>query len=392
MNNFLKKNDIWCVVPVFNNKDTVKSVVLECSKYLSNIVVIDDGSTDININSLFFDTKIVVLNHKKNLGKGKAILTAVEYIKQNNGLWVITIDADAQHFPSDIEKFLLAIEDTNTIIIGSRNFSFENIPKRSCFGRKFSNFWIKLETGIDIDDTQSGFRLYPVTLFSNIQLKGKKYDFEVEVLVKAIWYGVKVKVIPIKVFYPEKRENRISHFRPFLDNARISYMHCKLILKRLIFSPFKIKKIKKEFKKNKNNLLHPIIFLKQLLKENSTPIELGVSAGVGIFFAVLPLLSIHTLVILYVTTRLHLNRVMAISIQNLCMPPFVPVLCIQLGYFLLNKKLLLDVSFKIIVCQIGNRVFEWFLGSLILAPIFSIIIGFIVFVIARAIQKKITLT
>jgi len=100
------------------------------------------------------------------------------------------------------------------------------------------------------------------------------------------------------------------------------------------------------------------------------------------------LLSVHTLVIIYVTTRLHLNKVMAVSIQNLCMPPFVPVVCIEIGHFMRYGRWLTDVSLRVVFGQLPDRVFEWLLGSLIVAPIMAVTVGIIVFYSARSLQKR----
>ncbi len=381
-------DQVWCVVPVFNNKKTVKDVAMGCKELLRNVIVVDDGSTDTNITELFTDSDIVVLQHKTNQGKGRAILTALSYISERGGKFMITIDADGQHFPRDIKKFLPLLEkDETVVVIGSRNFNTKNISRGSRFGRTFSNFWLRIETGVSIDDCQSGFRSYPVHYLSKIKMNGSHYDFETEVLAKAVWSGLKLETVSVDVWYPEL-SLRVSNFRPFIDNLRISLMHAYLIGRRL--SPLPYRKLVQlpEEHFDINILLHPVKLLKALLKENSTPSGLAVSAGVGIFLAVLPLLSVHTLVIIYVTTRLHLNKVMAVCIQNLCIPPFVPVACVQLGYYMRHGHWLTDISIKTVFGQLGSRIYEWFLGSLIIAPVMAIAVGVIVFFLAWRLEKK----
>jgi uncharacterized protein (DUF2062 family) len=137
-----------------------------------------------------------------------------------------------------------------------------------------------------------------------------------------------------------------------------------------------------------NIFIHPIKLIKTLLKENASPFGLAISASVGIFLGVLPLVSIHILAVLYVTSRLHLNKIMALSIQNLCMPPFVPVACIELGHFMLYRKWLTDVSWKAFFGSIPQRIWEWLLGSLIFAPLLALIIGIIIYFTAQAIQRR----
>ncbi|MCK4401663.1 DUF2062 domain-containing protein [bacterium] len=133
----------------------------------------------------------------------------------------------------------------------------------------------------------------------------------------------------------------------------------------------------------------PIKLLKILLKENASPVGLGLSAGVGIFLGTLPLISTHTLAIIYVTIRLRLNKIMALAIQNLCIPPFVPVACIELGYYMRHGRWLTDVSMDVIFKQFHDRLWEWLLGSLIIAPILAVIVGMSVFFTAKALQNRI---
>ena len=389
INNSLLNSDAWCVIPTFNNKETIKQVASACRKYLRQVLVVDDGSTDTDIISLFKNTDIRVLKHPKNMGKGQAIRTALDFIAKQSGKFMLTIDADGQHYPEDINKFLPLLENNPTaMIIGCRDFKQKNIPEKSQFGRAFSNFWLRLETGVAISDTQSGFRSYPVEYMAKIKTSGNYYDFESEILTRACWSGLKIKEVEIKVFYPEPNL-RVSSFHPLLDNLRISLMHIRLLGRRLLPWPY-LKIVPPEKTALPINIIiHPIKLIKALLQENATPLGLACSAGVGIFLGVLPLVSIHMLAVLYISSRLHLNKIMALSIQNLCMPPFIPVACIELGHFMLYRKWLTDISWHTIFGSIPERIWEWFLGSLILAPLAAIITVFVIYLSAKAIQRKI---
>ncbi|MCK5675851.1 MAG: glycosyltransferase family 2 protein, partial [Verrucomicrobia bacterium] len=158
---------VWCVVPVYNNGGTVKAVALGCREHLARVLVVDDGSTDVDVAALFSDTDIVVLHHFENRGKGAALLSALEYIRQRGGQWMVCVDADGQHNPDDLLRFFPILEtEPSAIVVGARDFSVPNVPGGSKFGRKFSNFWIKLECGAGVSDSQSGFRAYPVELLS----------------------------------------------------------------------------------------------------------------------------------------------------------------------------------------------------------------------------------
>lgn len=384
----VKTDDIWCVMPVYNNCATVQKVAKECSKYLRNVVVVDDGSTDVDVRALFSGGDITVLRHEKNAGKGKAILTALKYVKQNQGRYIITIDADGQHYPRDIEKFIPFLSKENdSVVVGIRRLDETNAPKRSRFGTEVANFWMKIETSVSLSDCQSGFRAYPVEYLSKIKFAGARYEFETEVLARAVWAGLRIKSVSVGVDYPSP-EDRVSHFDLMKDNLRIGLMHSRLVGRQLLPIPHKKLISKQETIKYTDLWRHPIKALKEMLKENATPAGLAAAAALGIFLGVLPILSFHTPVIIYFAVRLHLNKVMALSIQNICMPPWMPIACIELGHYMLYGTWLTDVSLHAIFGQLKDRVFEWFVGSLVIAPIAAIITAFVVYIMANRIKER----
>jgi glycosyltransferase involved in cell wall biosynthesis len=376
---------VYVVIPVYNNAATIYDVATQCRLILDHILVIDDGSTDCDIVSLFKNTDIKVLRHEKNQGKGKALMSALDFLKTADADFMITIDADGQHRPEDIRKFLPHLNE-ETVLVGCRDFTVANIPEKSKFGRNFSNFWFKVETGKNLSDCQSGFRAYPVKLIAQLGLKGKYYDFETEVITRAVWAGLRIKEVAIDVYYAPPGE-RITHFKPFKDNLRITLMHIRLIARRLFLWPHKCL-VKKEISSYRKLFKNPREFFQFLLKENSTPQELAASAFVGVTLGVLPLISMHSIAIIYVTARLNLNKIMALVIQNIANPPFVPVLCIELGHYFLHRNFLTQVSIEIVFKQLHMRLFEWLIGSLIVAPVLSVIVAIIVYFLAKIYAKR----
>lgn len=382
---------ITAVIPVFNNPRTVLSVALDCKKYIDDVLVVDDASTLLpdNFDATLQQNSIKLIRHTTNQGKGAAILTA---LSSTNADYIITIDADGQHSPSNLPDFINAInhvgQNCDTIFIGCRDFNTDNVPGSSKFGRAFSNFWVKLESGTTCTDTQSGYRAYPVTPLRKLHFLCARYNFEIEILVRAIWGGLHVSEVPISVTYPPAEE-RISHFKPFKDNARLSLLHTWLVTRRILPFPHK-RLIPKPPTTIPSFLKSPRAFFKYLLHENASPELLAASAGISSFLAVLPLLSCHMAVILYVCIRLKLNKVMALAIQNLYMPPFTPFLCIELGYFMRHGHFLTEASWQTIGNEFALRLYEWLLGSLIIAPIAAILSATITYFIAHIIHKKTT--
>jgi glycosyltransferase involved in cell wall biosynthesis len=384
----MNKDKIWCVIPVYNNAGTIKNIVDGCLCHLKNILIVDDGSDDSNLIDLFQDINVEIIRHDKNIGKGAALLTALNFVNAQNALSMITIDADGQHLPSDIPKFLNAIENNpEALHIGIRDFDQTSIPESSKFGRKFSNLWFKVETGKECNDTQSGFRAYPVPLISQLKLYGSFYDFEIEVIARASWAEIPINEIDISVIY-EPAEKRISHFKKIKDNIRISLMHTRLVGRRLLPVPHK-KLVNTAKHPDRSLLLHPVKFFKLLLKENATPLGLALSGAVGTIFSVLPLIGIHSIVIIYVTSRLHLNKIMALSIQVIYSPPFVPFVCIETGHYLRNGYFLTEFTLSGLMTNWKIYFLDWLVGSLVLVPIYTIVAFFAVYFTALKIQKKI---
>ncbi len=381
------KDAIWCVIPVYNNADTILNIVEQSFQFIQNILVIDDGSTDANLSELLKKTNAKVICHEKNKGKGAAILTALNYLKNENAISMITIDGDGQHLPIDLPFFIDAVNiNPDSLYVGIRDFDQPSVPGSSKFGRRFSNMWFKIETGKECNDTQSGFRAYPIKLVSQLNLYGSFYDFEIEIIARAAWAGIPINEISVSVIY-DSPDKRISHFNKFTDNVRISLMHSRLIGRRLV--PFPHKKLINDSNVSKKSfLLHPISFFKILLKENTSPMELALSASVGTLLSVLPIIGFHTIAIIYVTARLHLNKIMALSIQIIYSPPFVPFICIEVGHYLRKGSFVTDLTFSIFKANWQSYFIDWFVGSMIMAPFYAIVAFITVYFTALKIQKK----
>jgi glycosyltransferase involved in cell wall biosynthesis len=153
---FYKMNEkkVCIVIPVYNNVKTVGSVIDDAKEYLSDIVVIDDGSND-GTSDIIKSKNVLSHKFEHNQGKGSAIKKGLKIAEEKGFDYVITIDADGQHFPQDITKFITNLNGNNNILaIGKRDFK-ENVTGRSKFGRVWSNFWCNFLTLEKIEDAQS---------------------------------------------------------------------------------------------------------------------------------------------------------------------------------------------------------------------------------------------
>ena len=104
------------------------------------------------------------------------------------------------------------------------------------------------------------------------------------------------------------------------------------------------------------------------------------AAWMGVFLGALPLIAVHTVTIIYVCHRLHLNKLTAVTASQLCMPPVVPVLCVQIGYFMRHGNLLWELNWDTLVVQIHYRLWEWLLGSLLLGPVMGVVVGAVLYI------------
>jgi glycosyltransferase involved in cell wall biosynthesis len=198
------------------------------------VCVVDDGSTDGTAERLEAIGGIAVIRHDQNRGKGAALLTGFAAL-EGKADWAVTLDADGQHDPADVPSLIRAIpEGQRPIVIGRREGMVgEDVPWTSRFGRKFSNFWVWCAGGPALSDTQSGMRIYPLPEAAGLGVRARRFQFEVEVLVRAKWAGIPVVEAPVGVCYTPGMK-RISHFRPFVDFCRNSATFTRLIFLRII--------------------------------------------------------------------------------------------------------------------------------------------------------------
>ena len=226
-----KTSKICVVMPTYNNDGTLRDVVERVMQFCNDVIVVNDGCTDTSADILAsLGDKINVVDYGKNRGKGYALKKGLEKAKELGFEYAITIDSDGQHYPEDIPLFINALEQhIDALIIGSRNLNEKNMPGKNTFANKFSNFWFKIQTGVKLPDTQTGYRLYPLKNLPNLNLLTSRYEAELELLVGAAWRGVDLIPIKINVFYP-KAEERVTHFRPFWDFFRISVLNTFLCI------------------------------------------------------------------------------------------------------------------------------------------------------------------
>jgi glycosyltransferase involved in cell wall biosynthesis len=225
-----KYDDRICVIiPTYNNAGTILQVLDRVMNQSLDIIVVNDGSTDATEQLLSsLSSRITIVGYKQNHGKGYALKYGFNEALKRGYLFAITLDSDGQHYPEDIPLFLKAHKaNPDALIIGDRGMSHDNMPKGSTFANRFSNFWFYVQTGQHLSDTQTGFRLYPLRRMRYSRFITSRYEAELELLVFSAWSGVQLIPVGIRVYYPPA-EQRVTHFRPFADFARISILNTVL--------------------------------------------------------------------------------------------------------------------------------------------------------------------
>ena len=231
----MNRKDYCVIIPTYNNGGTLPSVIEKVLQITPNIMVVNDGSTDETDLLLERFAEIVKLSYMPNKGKGHALKIGFQQAVKQGFRYAITLDADGQHFPEELPRFLEVISrHPDAMVVGSRFLEQENMPKKNSFANRFSNFWFYVHTLQKLPDTQSGYRLYPLVHIKKMHILTNRYETELEILVKMAWRFVPVISVPISVFYAPAGE-RISHFKPFHDFFRISLLNTVLTFIALLY-------------------------------------------------------------------------------------------------------------------------------------------------------------
>ncbi len=375
------------LIPVYNNEQTVATVIDQVKGRIDRIIVVNDGSTDRTSEILSLRSDIELISHEINRGKGAALRTGFEYAFAHGVTHVLSIDADCQHNADEIPLFLeKCAEDPESIWIGARTiFGSGKAPLKNRLGRWFGNIWIRLFTGFDLHDTQSGYRLYPLAHLTPLEIKTNRYDYEQEVLLEAAWAGVTLKEFPIQQIYQSKEE-RVSHFRPFRDFMRIAKVHIRAMVRHL--NPFTTLAVEGNSvgEKIKNLAVRE-------LTSHTTPLKASVALASGVFFGILPIHGFQVVTLMFMATKMKLNRPLAFLGVNVSAPPFLPFLIfagVKIGdLFLPGSIQSVEVSGSLIE-KGGAGFLAFLLGSLILAPVAASIAFLISFPIFSVIgpQKR----
>ena len=378
---------ICVLIPTYNNQRTLGRVVQDVLEYCEDVIVINDGSTDDTAQILEAIPQIQVLAHTPNKGKGFTLRKVLKYAAEQGFQYAITIDSDGQHFAKDIPVFLQRIgEEPGKLLIGARNMEQASVPGKSSFGNKFSNFWFWIETGLKGPDTQSGYRLYPVQALRKMHFFTRKFEFEIEVLVRASWAGIPIEWVPVTVYYAPK-ETRVSHFRPVRDFTRVGILHTISVLIALAYTrPRDF--IRSMFNKKKRRaILDKYVFCPGESDERK-----AASLGFGVFMGIVPIWGFQLMVAIPLSILFKLNKALVILAANISIPPMIPLILFfshRMGAVWMGENAVsLNFSNDLTIDRIRQNLEQYLYGSVTLAIVAGVLTTIISWLLMKIAKRK----
>ncbi len=208
---------IWVIIPAYNEGRAFAETLKTLKDKEISVLAIDDGSID-ETYAVAKKWADVVIRSKKNLGKGVSLRKGISYLLANEDFdYLITMDADGQHSPDDIDQFLREAKGGNSFVVGNRMNNPSGMPYIRIITNRFMSWLISKITGQDIPDTQCGFRMIKREVLEKIAIKTKKFEIESEILIKAANLGFDIKSMPVRSIYFANPQSKI---RPLRDTLR----------------------------------------------------------------------------------------------------------------------------------------------------------------------------
>ena len=365
-----KSLKVCIIIPTYNNARTLKRVIDSVLDYSPYVIIVNDGSTDATSEILKNYRNLTQIHHPENSGKGMALRNGFKKAMELGYDYAITIDSDGQHFATDISGFIEEIEaNGEQLLIGSRNMKQEGVPGKSSFGNNFSNFWFWFETGIRLEDTQSGYRLYPLQKIPKKYFTNK-FEFEIEIIVRSAWKGIPVKNMPIRILYDPNE--RVSHFRPFKDFTRISILNTVLVVIALFYI-----KPRNLFRKLKKNGFKKFL-LENILESDDSNAKKALSIALGVFVGISPFWGFQTVIVLFLAVLFKLNKAISFAFSNISFPPLIPFVIygsLKLGGLFVSGNVPLVLDSSVTFEDVKNNIAQYLVGSFILASLSAVIFG-----------------
>ena len=382
----MKTLKICVIIPTYNNERTLKTVIDGLLEITKDLIVINNSATDATFRILKTYTEITQIFLTKNKGNGNALRIGFKKAEVLGYDFAVTLKPDGQYYLEDIAVFVNQLEfetNKNLLLIGSTNRDQKTVSSRMSFTNKLSIFLYKLQTGIQLKNTQSGFRLYPLNELNNIKFFTTKSEFEIETIVKAAWRGISVKNVPVNVSIdPQERATHLKSIKGFL---RISLLNTWFILVAFLY--IKPRNLIREFREKGIRR-----FIKEeILGNNESPLKSAQAMALGVFIGLTPLWGFHTILVLSLAVLFKLNKVISFAFTNVSFPPFIPFTVyagIMIGNYVLGEPT--DYSFADFEenFEFVKSLKTYVVGSFILASVVSFMVGIVAYLLLFLYAKK----
>jgi uncharacterized protein (DUF2062 family) len=369
------------IIPCYNHPATVAAVARAAQAHCP-VIVVDDGST-VPLPGLPQD---ILLRLERNGGKAAALRAGFQRATQLGFTHAITMDADGQHFSSDLPNFLAAAQARpHALIVGVRDFYAARTPAGRRRSNSVSTFWFRVETGVRLGDTQCGFRCYPLGLAQRLRARSQRYAFELEFMVRASWLGTPILAVPIQcVYHPDQL--RHSHFRPVVDLARITIMNIGLVLQSWLVP----RSLRRAWSLGEKKSLRTCIG--EFFAEHAhDPLRMALAVGLGLFFGIAPIWGYQMVVAAAAAHFLRLNKAITLLASNISLPPMMPLIlyaALALGHWMFTGQRL-DFSFDRTTRAIAIQYLrQWVVGSITLGAIVAALGTGLTYIVALLVRRK----
>lgn len=370
------------VIPCFNHPATVAAVA-RAALELCPVLVVDDGST-LPLPEL---PGCALLRLEGNRGKGAALRAGFLRAAELGFSHAITMDSDGQHYASDLPRFLVAItSQPDALVVGVRDFYAANAPAGRRRSNAVSSFWFRAETGVRLDDTQCGFRGYPLALTQRLKTRSGRYAFELEFMVRASWIGTVLVPVPVKCTY-EPEQLRQSHFRPVRDLAHITLMNIGLVFQSW-FVPLPLRVVWSHGGRKPLGTTIAAFFTEHA----HDPLRMALAVGLGLFFGIAPIWGYQMVAAAAAAHYFRLNKAIALVASNISLPPMVPFILygsMGLGHWIFTGHAL-EAGFSPHSMTRANALAyftQWLVGSLALAVLAAAVGTLVTYTLARVVRK-----
>lgn len=391
------------VAPTYDNARTLRGVLDRLDVLGLPIVAVDDGSTDATAALLAEWSREsgpsarTVLTHATNRGKAEAMRTGFEHFRAaarphepthpvprpipRPVTHAVTIDTDGQLDPEDIPALLVeSASEPRALVVGVRDDRAADYPRRSRFGRRVSNVMVWLASGVRVRDSQCGLRVYPLATLERLAVRGGRYEFETECIIRAGWAGVPIREVDVRCRY-QIDGGRVSHFRVGRDSLRALVMHMRLLTRSLWpFGPRREPAAEPTgtIGRRLAEWMNPMDALRQARADRAGSHRIALAFGVGAFIANLPVYGFQTLLSLAAAQRFRLHPLVTVAGAHLSTPPLGPLLiaaAIAIGHLIMTGSWpsLVTMREQAVAELAMSLLAQWLIGSIVVGAALAIL-------------------